>query len=347
MEGQERTEKPTGKRKAELRKKGNIPKSNDFSSSFSFLIFLLIIFLFSGRIYSGLLDVFRYFFSLIGKREFNEVLIFSDFLKFFFVLTVPLTVSFLIFAVASHGVPSGFVFTKPSLKFENLNIISNFKKLFSFNSLMESFKNILKLGIIILFLYSFVKSKITEIFYSFSLDLFSSLFLNFSILKDIIIKIALISFFISTIDLVYRIYEYDKKSRMTKQEVKDEFKQMEGNPQIKGKIKAMMRMFTKRNKLSEVKKSAVVITNPTHYAVALKYAKENNAPVVVAKGVDRRAFKIIDEAKKYGVPVRRNPPLARAMFKMCEVGEEINPVFYRAVAEILAVLYKEKQRKVI
>lgn len=347
MEGQERTEKPTGKRKAELRKKGNIPKSNDFSSSVSLLVFFAILFLFSERIYSGLLEVFRHFFSMIGKKEFNEVLIFSDFLKSFLFLTAPITVSFFVFAVASHGVPSGFVFTKPSLKFENLNIISNFKKLFSLNSLIESFKNILKLAIIIFFLYSFVKSEIPAIFYSFSQALSSSLFLNFSIFKDIMIKIALISFFISAIDLVYRIYEYDKKSRMTKQEVKDEFKQMEGNPQIKGKIKAMMRMFSRRNKLSEVKKSAVVITNPTHYAVALKYNKENNAPVVVAKGVDKRAFKIIEEAKKYGVPVRRNPPLARAMFKMCEVGEEINPVFYRAVAEILAVLYREKQRKAI
>mgnify|MGYP001084245780 CR=1 FL=1 len=346
MEDFERTEKPTAKRKSELRSKGNVARSYDFSSSLSLFLFIVSFFFLAPYIFREISSSFRYFTSMIYIKDFDAHFIVYEAVKIFLYMLSPILVLSLSYAVIAGAVPSGFVFIKPKLHFEKFNFINALKRMFSIDKVIEILKNSLKIIFIFLIIYFDIKKNYYDIISISSKDFYGLVISFFLIIKRIVFKIAVVYLIISIIDLFYKIYDYTKKSKMTKQEVKEEFKASEGNPQIKGKIRTMMRMFTKRNKLSEISKASVVITNPTHFAVALKYeSKIDKAPIVVAKGRDYLALKIIEIARRSGVYVKQNPPLARSLYKMCEVGDEINPIFYRAVAEILAVVYKEKRKK--
>lgn len=343
---QEKTEKPTGKRIADLRKKGDVAKSHDFNLYSTFFIALFIFITFQDLIKRNIFETFKYS-LLLHNLEIDYNLI-ADFIKRFLVIFLPFGICVFIVSLISSTIPSGIVITKPKIHFDTINPIKNIRKLFSFEKLFDLVKGITKVIIIIFIIWKLFSKEFPSYFSSLNMSFQDAVLFMMKNIEKILITIAAILFLIGIIDLIYQIYTYKRRIRMTKQEVKDELKDMEGNTQVKGKIRRMMREFTKRNKISQVKEASVVITNPTHFAVALKYKPPiDRAPVVLAKGKDKVALKIIDIAYKNGIPVKRDPPLARSLYKMCEVGEEINPIFYRAVAIIISSIYKERKQNLV
>ncbi|MCX7905404.1 MAG: EscU/YscU/HrcU family type III secretion system export apparatus switch protein [Elusimicrobiales bacterium] len=344
MSFQEKTEKPTGKRLSELRKRGDVLRSYDFSVSLAFFLSFYLFFLISKYPTNYIKESFRYFFSF-SYIDLDLNILINNILKIFLFSFLPIGLGIVLVSMISFLIPSGIVLTKPKISFERFNPLKNIKDLFSLSKLFEVIKNILKVFFIFFLIYHILIEKISSSFNLLNGSFYKNLiFLNQNI-KEITLKLLIILFGFSFLDLVYQFYVYNKRIKMTKQEVKEEYKEMEGNPLVKGKIRRMMREFTKRNKISQVKESSVVITNPTHFAVALRYKPPfDKTPVLVAKGKDKLALKIIDIAYKNGIPVKREPPLARAIYKMCDVGEEINPIFYKAVAVLIAKIYKERKR---
>lgn len=338
-----KTEQPTGKRKSELRKKGEIAKSFDFNTSAVFLFSVFLFFSVIPKIYLDISNSFKYAFNNIGK-DVSVISFVGEYLKTFFSIIIPYSVFIMLFAYVISAVPSGYIFIKPKFKFSNLNFFNNLKKLFNFDKLFETIKSFIKLIFIILIIYKDLFNSIDVLFSLPFMDYDAIISSVLSIIKPIVIKISFLLLIIGILDLSYKIYSYKKNIKMTKQEIKEEFKSMEGNPQVKGKIRSMMRQFTKKNKLSSVSQASVVIVNPTHYAVALRYDKTMNAPRVVAKGIDWFALKIIEIAKQNNIPIKREPPLARALYRAMDVGDDINPIFYRAVAKILSAVYKERKK---
>ena len=195
--------------------------------------------------------------------------------------------------------------------------------------------------------YFVINARKGEIFNLIGVDLPQSLSTIASIIFDMLIRICIILFFIGIADKKYQQYEFEKSLKMTKEEVKDEAKNSEGDPKIKAKIRAIQMQFAMQRMMSSVPKADVIITNPTHYSVALKYdSKAASAPQVIAKGVDFIAFKIREIAKHNDVPIVENPPLARTLYKIVPLDGLIPAELYVAVAEILAMVYKANKGKI-
>ena len=217
-----------------------------------------------------------------------------------------------------------------------------FGKIFSKRSLVELLKSLFKIVIIGLFLYEYLQEEILQMPKLIYLDLSASMGKIADIIFMMAFKICAIFFAMAILDYMYQKWEHHENLKMTKQEVKEEFKQMEGDPQIKGKIKQKQREMAMSRMMREVPKADVIITNPTHFAVALRYAEGMRAPEVVAKGQDLVALKIKDVAREAGVVIVENKPLARALYASVEIGQAVPPELYKAVAEVLAYVYHLK-----
>jgi len=343
----EKTEDPTPKKLEDARKEGNVPKSMDFAGFIVLFISAVILIFYLKFVSIRLEEYFHYIFSLIGK-ELNSNKIFQIMIKtmtFIFVIISPVMFTILLAGVIANIVQIGFLFTiKPIIpKFDKLNPIKGLKNLFSIKKLIEGIKITLKVFLAFLvgfflflhFLPSIPKLELMDALNQIKWFNDKAFILIFSMLG--------VFFVFGLIDLVYQRYSYKKSLRMSKQEIKDEYKQTEGNPEIKAKIRQLQREMAKRRMMSEVPKADVVVTNPTHYAVAIRYDKdEEEAPRVLAKGVDNIALKIREIAEKSGVMIVENPPLARELYKSVEIGELIPPKLYKAVAEVLAYVYRAK-----
>jgi len=343
----EKTEEPTPKKLEDARKEGNVPKSMDFAGFIVLFISAVILIFYLKFVSIRLEEYFHYIFSLIGK-ELNSNKIFQIMIKtmtFIFVIISPVMFTILLAGVIANIVQIGFLFTiKPIIpKFDKLNPIKGLKNLFSIKKLIEGIKITLKVFLAFLvgfflflhFLPSIPKLELMDALNQIKWFNDKAFILIFSMLG--------VFFVFGLIDLVYQRYSYKKSLRMSKQEIKDEYKQTEGNPEIKAKIRQLQREMAKRRMMSEVPKADVVVTNPTHYAVAIRYDKdEEEAPRVLAKGVDNIALKIREIAEKSGVMIVENPPLARELYKSVEIGELIPPKLYKAVAEVLAYVYRAK-----
>ena len=343
----EKTEEPTSKKLEDARKKGNVPKSMEISGFIVLLIGSIIIIFYLKYITINLEYLFKYYISFFGK-EISYKTIFKiviDTIFHLFLIIAPLTLSIMLAGVIGNISQFGFLFTiEPILpKFEKLNPIKGLKNLFSIKKIIEGTKMTLKTFIIfgvggwlfIKFLQELPKLELMNFFEQLKWFEDKAIILIFSILGVI--------FIFSIIDLVYQRYTYKKSLRMSKQEIKDEYKQTEGNPEIKAKIRRLQMEMSKKRMLQEVPKADVVITNPTHYAVALRYDKtKDEAPRVIAKGVDHLAVKIKDIARENDVMIVENPPLARELYKKVEIDEVIPQSLYQAVVEVLAFVYKAK-----
>ena len=238
------------------------------------------------------------------------------------------------------------VTTKP-LKpdFKKFNPINGFKRFFSKDSLVELLKSFLKIILILWVAYSAVADDSRNILLLYDMPLIQAVMFVGSVIINAGMKISIAYFLIGIVDYIYQKWKFKDDLKMTKQEVKDEYKNSEGDPQIKGKQRARMREASQRRMMQDVPKADVVITNPTHYAVALKYdAEEAQAPIVLAKGTDYLALQIKEKAKEADVEIVENKPLARMLYANVEIGEEIPPELYQTVAEILAAVYRLKNR---
>lgn len=352
QQGQEKTEQPTGKKLDDARKEGQAAKSTEISAFTVFGSGLLILFLFQGFLGSRLSEMSTAIFTTLGEMEISIESVQSYTLKaitFFFITLSPFFIGIMIFALAANLMQVGIKLSPKALqpKFSKLDPIKGFKnKLFSSRTLVETVKSVIKLMIIGIFIYYSVSTLILQ-----STSLLSrSIEEIVNFMSDAAIsflwKILIVYAVLSIADFAYQKFKFKKDMMMTKQEVKDEHKQTDGDPFVKGQIRNKQVEMTRNRMIQEVPKADVVITNPTHFAIALKYeSTKSSAPIVTAKGMDQAALRIKEIARKNDVPLYEDKFLARALYKNCNIGDEIPEKLFEAVAKILAFVYQAKQRK--
>ena len=350
---QEKTEQATPKKLQDARKKGQVSKSADFNAALCLIVGATYLYVTRDNLaYSLQEQLEQYFYNYITNPPNIEsaIEIFFAALMTGFGLLAPLFIILVLIALLANIVQFGFLFAPQAVKpkFSKLNPIQGIKKMFSARTLFELFKSVLKVTVIGVVVYLVAKGQ-----YGQMLKLFYGppVYLFHKVLEALLIMLfwgGVTYLLIAILDLIYQRYDFKKQMRMTKQEVKDEHKQTEGDPQIKAWLKRRQRDLLMNNIKEEVPKATVVVTNPTHYAVALKYNTTNalptesagNAPVVVAKGADLIAQKIKEIARQHNVPVQENKEVAQFLYHHTEIGQEVPPELYHVVAEILATVYR-------
>lgn len=320
------------------------------------LALFLVLKFWVGRMGIQFLEVFHAIYNRIPETartwnglmpEHDLLIVFKEMIIQVLTLIAPIILVAFLAAFLSDAVQVKWKVTgKPLMpKFNKLNPISGFKRIFSVNAIVELIKSIAKIGLIILIVRSYLKDKWPYLFGLYHMPLMQAIQLVGEMVTDLGIRIAMVYMLIALADYIYQRVKFNKDMRMTKQEIKDEYKQQEGDPQIKGKIRQKMREVSQRRMMQSLPQADVVITNPTHYAVAIKYdPDEADAPVVLAKGEDYLAQKIKEVARENQIEIVENKPLARMLYANVEVGEQVPPELYQAVAEVLAFVYHLKGR---
>lgn len=347
----EKTEEATPKRKSDARKKGQIARSKDVGLAITFIATILVIVILSDTVVGSFKKNIIYFLSEAGSIELTNGTVkglTSLVLSKMATTLLPIVLPIMLAGVAASLMQSGFLIVKDAIKpsLGKLNPISGFKNMFSKRSAIELIKNLISISIIVYMAYSYVKDNFYKILNIGNLYLPTMGVEVKSLLLGIFYRIAIFVVALAAIDYLVQILMHRKEMRMTKEEVKEEYKQMEGDPQIKSKIKQKQREMSRRRMIDSVGDATVVITNPTHLAVAIKYEEGNmEAPQVVAKGADLLAMKIKEKARESDVPIIENKPLARMIYEQVEIDKYIPQDMYQAVAEILAMVYKLDKKK--
>jgi flagellar biosynthetic protein FlhB len=347
---QEKTEKATPKKRQDARKKGQVAKSMEVPSAFILLFSFLCLFLFGGFLGEKLVALFTVpltEYLLWDVTAANLSVIFSQLILEGLLLVLPFFVIAAAIGIVGNYVQFGFLFsTEPlKMKFSKLNPLEGAKRIFSLRALVEFAKSLLKILVVGCAVYFILWGKRTEILALSHVPLEQMLKFTSATTVMLGLVISLIFIVLAALDYMYQRYEHEKSLRMSKQDIKDEMKKTEGDPLIKGKIREKQRRMALMRMMQEVPKADVVITNPTHYAVALQYDKEKmDAPVVIAKGADYIAQKIKEKAREHGVMTMENRMLARALYEQTEIGQTIPEDLFQAVAEVLAYVYKVKGR---
>lgn len=351
QDGKEKTEQPTGKKLSDARNKGQVARSREVNSVAVFGTGFIMLYLFQdfmgSRIKEFTVSIFNSLDTLPSKITLISVLA-TDWYIFFALTLAPIMIGLIVIIFAANIGQVGIKLSPKalSIKFDKLNVFTGVKNLISAKSLVELLKSIFKLIIVGLFTYYILDGLIksaTEL-ESFSIAEILAFMLDSAF--ALIWKIGLVYLAIAAADFAWEKYKFNKDMMMTKEEVKEEWKQAEGDPHTKSRIKKLMYEASKRRMMRDLPKADVVITNPTHYAVALKYDMHKDpAPTVIAKGVDELAQKIKEVAKKNNIPIQENRELARALYKMCDVGDKIPGSLFKSVAEILAYVYNLKKSK--
>lgn len=354
-DGGEKTEPATAKKLQDARADGKVAKSKELTSAFELIVLFLCLKIFVSFVGNNLLYMFQYIYeNMADFLDINEVFLSSKAITSLF-LTVIMRLLIMVLPFFVFGFVVSFlvsliqvgwkVSTKPMQpKLSKFNPISGFKRILSKDSLFEFVKSVFKIGIIVYVAYTAVRDHVDEIFILYGLSLNQAVALVGSIIINAGLKIAFVYLVIGIADYAYQKHKFNEEMKMTKQEVKDEYKNTEGDPQIKGRQRQKMREVSQKRMMQDVPKADVVITNPTHLAVALKYdAGAGTAPVVLAKGEGYVAQKIKELAKEHRIEVVEDKPLARMLYHNVEIGAEIPPELYQAVAEVLAMIYRNKQ----
>ncbi len=350
--GGEKTEPATEKKLQDARKEGQVAKSREIANGLGLLSLFLVLKFYVGTMGNRFLEMFaKVYNSIPGTVIFWEGnmpqrdmrLIFNELLVNILLIIAPILLIAVVVAFLSDVVQVKWKVTGKPLKpkFSKLNPISGFKKIFSVNALIELVKSLLKIGLITYISYTFLKDKIMLIFSLYDMPLMQAISLAAETVTDLGIRVAAVYMVIALADYIYQKFKFSQDMRMTKQEIKDEFKQSEGDPQIKGKIRQKMREASQRRMMQDLPRADVVITNPTHYAVAIQYDPDvADAPLVLAKGADHLAARIREAARENHIEIVENKPLARMLFANVEVGQMVPPELYQAVAEVLAFVYQ-------
>lgn len=343
----EKTEKATPRKRKKVREEGQVLQSREITSAILLLSMFITIRVFGSFIYEGILEVFKIFFT--QWQEVESIYSIKGMIKLYLQVGIAfLKIILPIFAVAfltgliTGYSQVGFLFTTKTLqiKLNRLNPLSGLKRIFSVRSLTELIKAVFKITVVGLIGFSYLKSEVRNILKAMDMDVVGIATYIGVTATNVAIRMCIALLVLGVLDYGYQWWEYEKNIRMTKQEIKEEYKQTEGNPEIKSKIKQKQRQISLRRMMQSVPEADVVITNPTHYAVAIKYdIKISDAPVVLAKGQDYMALKIKEKAKENGIEIVENKSLARALYSTVEIGEKIPPDLYQAVAEVLAFVY--------
>jgi flagellar biosynthetic protein FlhB len=356
-DGGEKTEPATAKKLADARKEGQVAKSQELNSAISLIALFVILKIFVSFVGERFLGMFQLIYNKIpdiidesagGLSVFMAGKVLGNVLLTILTTMAPfLAIGFVIALLSNVLQIKWKVTTKPMRpKFSKINPLSGFKRIFSKDSLFELVKSIVKVALILYVAYTSIKDHQNELFLVYDIPLLQVVLLVGTIVIDTGLKIALVYIFIGIADFVYQKHKFKEDMKMTKQEVKDEFKNTEGNPEIKGRQRSKMREASQRRMMQSLPSADVVITNPTHYAVAIKYdAQQHSAPVVLAKGEDFLAQRIKEVAKENHVEIVENKPLARMLYANVDVGQEVPPELYQAVAEVLAFVYSLRENR--
>jgi flagellar biosynthesis protein FlhB len=347
---QEKTEKATPKKKQDSRKKGQVAKSMEIPASFILLFVFLSFMMLGGYYKEHMLGLFG---STYESRLLMEVTIgnvgdlFKNLIIEGLLLLAPLFLIAVVVALLGNYVQFGFLLTGHPLmmKLSKINPIQGFKQIFSMRSLVEFCKSILKLTVIGVVVGTTLWGEKDHILALGNVPIEQIFSFAASITLSLGVKIGALLVVLAVMDYIYQRFDYEKKLRMSKQDLKDEYKKTEGNPVIKSRIRERQRKMALQRMMQEVPKADVIITNPTHFAVALRYdGSEMEAPVIIAKGMDYVALKIREVAKENGIVMMENKPLARALYERAEIGDTIPADLFQAVAEVLAYVYKLKRK---
>ncbi|MDD3593101.1 MAG: flagellar biosynthesis protein FlhB [Candidatus Gastranaerophilales bacterium] len=353
---EERTEKATPKRQGKAREDGQVAKSQDFNSALVLTCGIALFYMFAPGMFEKLQFALKEILSNLRPYNINPDNI-MGILAPYATLMADILMPFMIFLFITTlfvvGIQLGGLFAPKAIrpkfeKFSPMKLWKSFVETFNIfkpKKAVELAKSLIKLAVIGAFAWSVVAGRKDELLLLLGADVETFLLKLADILADIIINICIAMIIIGVIDKIYQKYEFDKSLKMTKQEVKDERKNAEGDPKIKSKVRSIQMQMAQSRMMSAVPSADVVVTNPTHYAVALRYNTSiAPAPQVIAKGTDLIAFKIRDIAQYNNIPVIENPPLARTLHKLVPVDGIIPAELYAAVAEILAFVYKKKQQ---
>ncbi|HPG37963.1 MAG TPA: flagellar biosynthesis protein FlhB [bacterium] len=347
---QDRSEKATAKKRQEAREKGNVPRSNEVNSAVILLVSSLCFIMFGKHMFNGLKIVTHNIFANFSSMEVSvtnlQNISLNAGITFAYIIG-PFMLSVMVAGVVANVLQSGITLSAHSIepKLEKINPLSGFKRLFSLRSFVELLKNILKMAIILIVGYKTIKGEYSEFYDLTNQDIGQIIAFIGSLSLKLFLRVGVVFILLAALDFIYQKYEYEKNLKMTKQEIKEEFKQSEGDPLVKSRIRSIQRETARRRMMSEVPKADVVIVNPIHVAVALKFnSDEMTAPVVVAKGLRKVAEKIKEIARENNVPIVEKPLVARLLFKSAQVGREIPVELYQVVAEILAYVYQMKNK---
>ncbi|WP_096189111.1 flagellar biosynthesis protein FlhB [Evansella halocellulosilytica] len=347
---QEKTEKATPKKRQESRKKGQVAKSTDVNTAF-ILLFVFLLFWFIGSFAAEqMFGIARFTYEEYLLLDLTEQNVHSMFLNYTYqavIIVAPIMFIAMVAGIFSNYVQVGFLFAPEAIKMKlsKIDPIKGAKRIFSIRALVEFLKSMLKITLVGIVTFTVIWVFFDEIL---KLGLYSvgegvRLIGNLTVIMGL--SVAFLLIFLSILDYMYQKYDHEKNIRMSKQDVKDEYKKTEGDPLIKSKIKEKQKQMAMSRMMQEVPKADVVITNPTHYAVALKYDDSKmDAPVVVAKGVDYIALKVINVAKNNHVVTVENRPLARALYAQAEIGDQVPEDLFKAVAEVLAYVYRIQKK---
>jgi flagellar biosynthetic protein FlhB len=345
---QERTEKATPRQREKARDEGKVAKSQELNAAAIITLGFLTLYMMGPNLANQVWGFMSYTFSnapSIVAQDPTFVTLFQGSMYKFFMMLLPMFAVLLVVAFGINVAQIGFKISSKAMepKFDKLDIIKGAKRLFSLRSLVQLLRDTLKLIIIAIVAYFSVKSEFAGFFLLADMNTNQIAGTMGTLAVALALKIGGAYLAIAFLDYMYQRYDFEKSIRMSKQEVKEEHKDTEGNPQMKGRLRQVAREMSQGRQMKAVPDADVVIKNPTHLAVALKYdATEGMAPMVVAKGERLIAQRIIKIAEANDVPVIEDKPLARALFKMCEVGQMVPANLYRAVAEVLAYVYKLK-----
>lgn len=352
--GGEKTEKATPKKRQDEREKGNVLRSQDFATAIVLL---------------GTFGVFRIAAPFMGNQlqrivansiqgvpanndnlTINALMnYFSDMIPTIFLVLGPVFAAVLVIAAIVNVFQTGFLFTTKTLevKPDRLNPVSGFKRIFSSRMIAELVKSIAKIAIVFVSIYTLFTANITQIAALIHYDLPTAVGILSDLLFKLAFRIILVLLILSIFDYVYQWWKFEKDLRMSKQEVKDEFKNMEGSPQNKGRIRRIQRELSMMRMMQDIPKSDVVVTNPTHFAVALRYdPAQDTAPIILAKGQDLIARRIKEIAAEHGVVQVENVLLARSLYAHCDIGQQIPVELYSATAEVLAYVTRLKEGRI-
>ena len=355
-EGGDKTEKATPKKLEDARKEGRVARSSDLINGLMPLLMFFVLRIFGNFMAKGFLESFVKYYNKtpdISMEIFDvkqAVNLGNEIVFDIVIACLPVLIGSFLVAFVGNVVQIGWkVTTKPlKPKLDRLNPIGGLKRMFSQEKVVELIKSILKVLAIAIVAYNEVKDRWLFILNLYDFEFMQAIVNIFDIVLDVGVKISVLFVIIGIADFGYQKWKHLHDLRMSKQEVKDEMKQSEGDPQVKGRIRQKMREGARRRMMQELPKADVVITNPTHFAVAIKYDKEKaEAPYVLAKGADYVASTIKEAAKEHKIEIVENKPLARMLYYNVEIGEQIPPELYQMVAEVLAYVYSVKNKEIL
>lgn len=346
----DKTEEPTPKKKKDARKQGNIAKSAEVNKAMTFIAILVVIYMMSGSIISELqgfiVNILSGDFSMTMNDNTIKILMFKVMMSFMKIV-LPISLIIMVFGILGSLIQTGLFFSMESLKpkFSKLNPLTGLKNMFSMKAIVNLIKSMVVICIMIYLGYSFMSKNFEGIIKSGDIYLPYMFNIVLDLIKSILTSITLAVAVVAALDYGYEKFSHKKGLKMTKQEVKEEYKQMEGDPHIKGKIKQKQRQMANQRMMQAVPSSTVILTNPTHISIAIRYEQgKDTTPIVVAKGVDEVAFRIREIAKSHDIPIIENVPLARLIYKEVDIDQEIPEEMYKAVAEVLVAVYKIKNK---